>query len=348
MKKVAIITMNGNDNYGNKLQHIAVQTILEKKGVSVSTLAFWNYSRFEYFIKDKIKYITRSRYRHFKKFDKLIRYSKSIFYKNNKYKIDDTYDYYVVGSDQVWNSTISSFRTFYLLDFVKNNNKKISFSASFGTDFVLNNYIDDFKNYLKDFKYISVREDAGYKIVKELTGRTDSQVLLDPTMLLTADEWDHFAKKPKQYHGEKYILNYFLGELSDTRKKEIERVANKCGYKIINLLDPNDPFNSSGPSEFLWLEKNASLICTDSFHSSVFAVIYNRPFIVFDREQDNLKNLNSRIDTLISKLNLKNRRFEERVNEKNLNHDYTESYKILESERNKSSLFLEDALSDYK
>ena len=139
-------------------------------------------------------------------------------------------------------------------------------------------------------------------------------------------------------------MNYFLGDLSEERRKEIERIAKENNCEIINIMDKNDPLYVSGPSEFLWLEKHAFLICTDSFHSSVFALLYNRPFIVFDRKQEGIENMNSRIDTLINKFNLKNRRYAGKITEDNLKHDYTEAYEILEKEREKSRKFLEKAL----
>ena len=142
----------------------------------------------------------------------------------------------------------------------------------------------------------------------------------------------------------KYILNYFLGELSEERKKEIDRIAKENNCEVINILDKKSPFYQTGPSEFLWLEKNAFLICTDSFHSSVFAILYNRPFIVFDRE-GNGQGKNSRIETLISKFKLKNREYNgKNITQENLEHDYTEAYKILEEERKKSDKFLRKAL----
>ena len=87
------------------------------------------------------------------------------------------------------------------------------------------------------------------------------------------------------------------------------KIAKEKNCKVINLLDKNDPYYVSGPSEFLWLEKHADLICTDSYHSSVFAILYNRPFVVFDRDQVGADNMGSRIDTLLSKFELKNRKF---------------------------------------
>lgn len=346
MKKIAIITMNGNNNYGNKLQHYAVQETLKKYGFEVSTLAFWNYNKYEFLLKNFVKILTKKRYRNFKRFDKRIKYSKSIFYKNKKYKISDNFDYYVVGSDQVWNSTISSFRTFYLLDFVPKNKKKISFSASFGTDYIENKYLKAFQDNLQKFNKISVREVAGYNLIKQILGREDVEVLVDPTMLLTTDEWNKVIKKPNEYNGEKYILNYFLGDISNEKNNFINEIAKKYDCKIINLLNPSDPYYSSGPSEFLWLEKNATLICTDSFHSTVFSIIYNKPFIVFERQQKGLKNINSRIDTLLKTFKLENRWYDsQKMNTNYLEHNYTEAYKILNNERKKSASFLRDALS---
>ncbi len=158
------------------------------------------------------------------------------------------------------------------------------------------------------FKEISVREEAGKKIVEDLTGRKDVEVLVDPTMLLTAEEWDNVSNKPEQLKTDKYILNYFLGELSEKRKNEIDRIAKENGCKIINMLDSNSPFYKTGPAEFLYLEKNAFLICTDSFHACVFSILYNRPFIVFEREDNNVS-MNSRIDTLLNKFHLQDRRY---------------------------------------
>ena len=95
--------------------------------------------------------------------------------------------------------------------------------------------------------------------------------------------------------------------------------------------------------EFLYLEKNAFLICTDSFHSSVFAILFNRPFIVFDREGNGLE-MNSRIYTLLDKFKLQNRMYDGKIERNNLQVDYLESYDILEEERKKSSNFIKKAI----
>lgn len=76
-------------------------------------------------------------------------------------------------------------------------------------------------------------------------------------MLLTADEWDKVSRKPKMLKIDKFILNYFLGELSEKRKEEIQRIADENDCEVINILDKNSPFYECGPSEFLYLEKHA-------------------------------------------------------------------------------------------
>ena len=220
--------------------------------------------------------------------------------------------------------------------------QRVSFSASFGISELPENTREKAKRELEKYKAISVRENRGKDIVEELTKRKDIEVLVDPTMLLTAEEWDKVSKKPKQLKTDKYILNYFLGNLSEARKKEIERVAKENNCEIINILDKNSPFYKTGPSEFLYLEKNAFLICTDSFHSSVFAILYNRPFIVFDREGSNTK-MNSRLETLLNKFNLTNRWFNNKIDKTQLDVNYKETYEILEKERTKAGQFIKHA-----
>lgn len=357
MKKIACVTLSGNNNFGNKLQNYALQTKIEKMGFECETL-WQNSIKAENIINTLLIYLKYNillnkkpteREKKFTDFNKkYINYSSNIidFYTNMK-KINKKYDYFIVGSDQVWNCSMTHNYNLFFLEGI-DNNKKISYSASFGTYDVREQSKKRVGKDLKKFKSISVREDAGKEIVKRIANRNDVEVLVDPTMLLTAEEWDKIAEKPKQKEiPKKYILNYFLGDISPKRKKEIDRIAKENDCKIINILDKNDPFYISGPSEFLYLEKNAFLICTDSFHSSVFAVLFNRPFIIFDREQNGIKNMNSRIDTLISKFNLKNRYYNgEYITKENLNHDYKDAYKILEKERKKSDEFLNLALNN--
>ena len=347
MDKIAIVTLNDNNNYGNRLQNYAVQFFINKIDYNAeSIINIYGCRSLKYKIKSKLKYFIKPRYKSFIKFNNNICFSKYIV-DNSKIldcgkMINDTYKYFIVGSDQVWNPTLKRFCEFELLPF-SDNEKRISFAASFAINELPEEFKEKFRIELLKYKAISVREDRGKEIVEDLTGRKDVEVLIDPTMLLTAEEWDKVSKKPKMLKTDKYILNYFLGELSEERKKEIDRIAKENDCEVINILDVNSPFYKTGPSEFLYLEKNAFLICTDSFHSSVFAILYNRPFIVFTRE-DKTVSMNSRIETLINKFNLKNRNYEGKITKENLEHDFTEAYKILELEREKSKRFLEKAL----
>ena len=354
MKKIAILTINDDTNFGNRLQNYALQEILNKKNLIVKTIDNKNIKKTKNLLKQFIffnkgilrRFSPLKRHRRWRKF---VEFNKNFIYSNEIIYLDtipsdilEYNDYFIVGSDQVWNPTITRLSTIDVLKDVVPN-KRISYAASFGIDRLPKKNEEIVKQEISKFKSISVRENEGKKIIEDLTGRKDVEVLIDPTMLLTSKEWDKISKKPKMIKNKNYILNYFLGDLSEQRQKEIERIAKENECEIISILDKNSIFYECGPREFLYLEKNAFLICTDSFHSSVFAILYNRPFIIFDREDEKVK-MNSRIDTLLSKFNIKNRRYDGKITDKNLKHDYSDAYKILEQERKKSEAFLEKAL----
>ena len=347
---IGIITINDNNNYGNRLQAYAVQESV--KNINLSIYHIYNntlknnhvsilskeYIKYYLIVNIKYKILNRVRYKKFMQFNENIK----IFLKKESNNID----YFVAGSDQVWNPNFGRLSNIDLLSFAKPN-QKIAFSASFGIDSLPKEYREKTRNALNTFKAISVREEAGKKIVEDLTGRADVEVLVDPTMLLTAQEWDKVSKRPEQLNSlksEKYILNYFLGELPEEWKNEIDRIATENNCEVINILDKKNPFYQTGPSEFLYLEKNAFMVCTDSFHSSVFSIIYDTPFVVFDRQQKGLVSMNSRIDTLLSKFKLEDRRYNGKITEELLKCDYTEAKKILEKEKEKSMNFLKRAL----
>ena len=354
MKKVAIVTINDYDNYGNRLQNYAVQQILKKKNLEVETIQNLNgiyRNNYKKILKNKIgnaiKKISflasHKRYNYFMKFNKNIKLSKFIMDKSHlDYNSDNYYDFFLVGSDQVWNPNASRLTDFELLSFVSPQ-KRVAFSASFGVSKLDSKYHNRVKNELLKYKAISVREDDGKKIVEEITSRTDVEVLIDPTMMLNSDEWDCVLAKPKHLKNNKYILNYFLGNLSDDKKNEINRIAEENNCEIIDILNKESPFYQTGPSEFLYLEKNAFLICTDSFHSSVFAILYNTPVVVFERDDCNV-DMSSRLNTLLKKFKLDNRKYVGKITEDLLKCDYEQAYYILEEERKKVDIFLKKSL----
>ena len=356
MKKVGIITINDLNNYGNRLQCYALQEFLKDNKIISENI--YNYNQtlknkiltkgkkiVNSFLKPKEFKIKKQRNKAFKKFDRNINYSNyKILNEKCNSKINNEYDYFIVGSDQVWNTRFNTIVS--KTDFLHfaNNNKRISYAASFGTSDISNNFKEDYFKEISRFKAISVREDSGKNIIKKNTNRNDVEVLIDPTLLLDSKKWHKISKKPEMLNNKKYILCYFLGNIPQKTKEEITRIAKEKKWEIINILDKESQYYSTGPSEFLYLEENAELICTDSFQSSVFAFLYNKPFIIFDRE-DKHENMNSRLETLISKFKLENRRFNgEKITKENLNHNYKEAYKILEEERKKSEKFLKKAL----
>lgn len=347
--KVGIITLYGNDNYGNKLQNLALQNQLEKLNIDVQTIRSQDL-RVSTLIKRKIKNILKKeekplekkeREKFFIEFNNNIKYSNEII---NMYKpkIKEIYDYYIYGSDQIWNCEFEG-KSDLFLGLFSNKNRNISFAASFGIEEVYEKYKKKYIKALNNFKAISVREEKGREIIKNLID-VEVPVLLDPTMLLDKEEWKKYEKKPKNLNeNTKYILNYFLGSISDEADKEIKRIAKEQKCEIINILDKKSPFYKSGPSEFLYLESHAYLICTDSFHSCVFAILEDRPFCVFGRK-DQHKSMNSRIDTLLNKFNMQNRYFNTKISNDILVSNYEEAKEIINIEKKKSIKYIKEAL----
>lgn len=352
--KVGIVTQFAYDNMGNKLQNYAIQEKLSEYADSVCTIK--NRPKGEGVL-SKIKqcaFVSDSLWLHriCRKFRKseILRFHKkyisdSVFYyyvgkAYPELKMVDRCNLYCAGSDQVWKPGSGRAGVFHYLGFAPTE-RTFSYAASFGVDRIPEEYQDAVRKGLNHIKFISVREDAGKRIVEELTGRTDVQVLVDPTMLLTTQEWDEVISKPKKKLPEKYLLTYFLGSISKERRQAIQEKAAELGCEIIETMDPDSPFYAIGPGEFVWLIKHAALVCTDSFHGSVFSFLYGRPLTIFDRKGSG-EDMSSRLRTLASKFHLEDCM----VNGEKLPlfppvPDYSAGYAALEEERAKSKAFLD-------
>lgn len=354
-RKVAVVSIYDIDNFGNRLQSVAVYKLLKKLHCEPEIVEIDKIGKKEFvsrFFKKYLKFLKNNcqsvRLPLFQSFNENLKFSKyKIQWKFGKELIDknldDAYDFFIVGSDQVWNPEFAGYG-FYFLDFVRDDKKKIAFSASVGVTEVSKEYAEKMQLNLRSFNAISVREQQANDLITSLTKRKDIITLVDPTMMIGPDEWSELARKPKQYKGEKFILNYFLGEQSPERRKLISDFAKRGGYDVINILDKDDPFYASGPAEFLWLEKNAELICTDSFHSSVFGILFSTPFLVFDRE-DTSKNMSSRLDNLLEVFDLNDRKFiGKELTEKCLDIDYSKAHEKLMIEKKRGIDFLENAI----
>ncbi len=359
MKKALIVTLYANTNYGNKLQNYALQEILKKYNLDVETLINYqqlnnenltSYLKFvKKYIVNKLKYSNnillgydkndnKGKQNNFKKFDSKINRTKYVYtkYHNNSIR---KYDYYIVGSDQIWNPNYGGTNKINLLNINLKNKIKLSYAASFGIDELTEEQQQIYQKALKSFNGISVRESSGSDIIKKLLGK-NAPVLVDPTMLLTEEEWKTHMIKPKNMTKKQYILCYFLGNKNTQFIDEIKKYANDNNYELIDISDRESKYNNCGPSEFLYLERNAKFIFTDSFHSAVFAILFKTPFLVADREGKH-NNMNSRISTLLNKFNLMSQYYTGGIIKKYEKVDFNKTDDILDKERQKSKQYLD-------
>lgn len=354
------------DNYGGALQNYALMNYLKKLGHQVYTIAplhritkYPLYDKFNRFVymkwgislvrRGKIlvpRYIGVQKKRNdaFNNFAK--KYIPRMHYRisgENPYKkMERDFDIFVAGSDQVWNSyfalTPATYKD-YLLAFAPNN-KRISYAASFGTSVINPEWEDTLRTELRKFKAISVRETSGKKIVKDLIG-VEAEELVDPTLLLSVDEWREIEKKPTFLKkNESYLLTYFLGEKTEDAKKEIQVIAKENNLKIYNLYDKSqEEVYALGPREFVYMIEHAKIVMTDSFHACVFSFLFDRPFFVFQRK-DKTKSMQSRIENFLEKFDLQRKSADAIDKRKLFENDYKKGKQILENEKILSREFL--------
>lgn len=355
MSRIALITLVDFDNYGNRLQNYALEKVLADMGNTVTSIAPYKPNFVKWTIKKfikadgdilKVKYLKSRRLKEFLEFDN--QYVNTCAINSNNFDSIqvENYDCFVSGSDQVWNPDWADYtyeKTF--LRFCRKE-KRIAYAASFGVDSIPKKWIDKYKIGLSEFQYLSVRENKAVEVVEELIGKTCERVL-DPTMLLDKDEWNRIAIVPPQCMNKNYILTYFLGGRSDAVNKDILEYARKYDCYVINLLDLNDPNYFVGPDKFVGLISKAKLILTDSFHATVFSIIYERPFVVYNRKGIGSK-MGSRLSSLLDMCNL-SRRKRELVDETNLfSCDFENAKKKIEQEKIHSMAFLHNAIEACK
>lgn len=336
MEKIAIVTLTGYFNFGNRLQNYALAKVLQDKGFEVYTV--WNKGKKER-LKDIIKSTIpfKNKYKRFKIFRRFSKgFLKEIALNDiQKKEIKKI----VVGSDQVWNPKYYEEDHSYLYN-PKYGESVYSYAASLGTSKLEEKYHNIYRDTLKKYKKISVREKIAEEELKKVVGRDDIITVVDPTLLVKRESWVEIEKKPKFFdENKKYILKYFLGEISEEEQESISKFALENNYEIIDILDENDNAYVSGPEEFLYLIDHSALVCTDSFHSCVFSFIFDKPFTVFKRKGCS-DYMYSRIENLLSLFYLENREYVGEITTESINHDYSEGYKILEEEQKKSSDFL--------
>ncbi len=364
MSKIGIITLNGYFNYGNRLQNYALITYLQKLKEDVSVDNIW-YTRDDSLFNKKMK--TRTFLRKYifnrhgfrddmnnrlylyedireynlKKFSD--RYTNTVR-TNNLKELSDKYDMFIAGSDQIWHPEwVDGYAEF--LQFTSKE-KRASYAASIGARSIPKEKRALYKDYFNGMKYISLRENEGANIVRDLTGR-QPLVHLDPTMLLTKDEWETVAQRPTWYKKEeKYIFTFFLAKQDESMLKAIHKFAEENDYKVVNILDNgNFEYYTSSPEEFLYAIKHAGLVLTDSFHCTVFSIIFEVPFLNYKRVD---MDMNCRIETLLSMANLAARAVDSNhtlTMEDTKSIDYTYTKQVIKAKREEAKQYLEQVLS---
>ena len=264
------------------------------------------------------------------------------------------YDAVVVGSDQVW-TPMSLPNKFFNLLFVDDSVRKVAYASSFGVSEIPSFQCKATGAYLDRFYRIGVREQRGKEIVEELSHQK-ATVVADPTMLLSREEWEAEIVDAHTATEKPYIFCYFLGTNQEARKAAKELKA-KTGYKITTIrhMDeyvPEDeqfgdeaPYNVD-PNDFVKYISRAAYVCTDSFHCTVFSILFHRQFMTFYRFAEGSKTgRNSRINSLFDLFELQERLYEGDINKITNPIDYNSVDEKLSDLRKESINFLNECLS---
>ena len=258
------------------------------------------------------------------------------------------YDAIICGSDQIWNMNSFDFDLSYMLPFEKKE-RRIAYAASFGGSIAtIQNNADRLKELLSEFDLISVREKASQIALSKLLDRKVDR-MPDPTMLLESDIWEKLIENTEKQKGD-YILFYSLGP-SQEDIDLVYKIADKLKLKVIitNTASRNDKKMranrklDTGPLEFLSLVKNANLVCTSSYHCTLFSILFKTPFWCLNVEEE------ERINSLLNIVDMDDRKINNNNVEAKLENTLTKerfekANNKLETERITGLSFLKDAL----
>lgn len=304
--KVGIMTMYRIANYGSVFQAYALMTYIKKMGYDCTLI---NYLFPNNYHKKVQRYsvikTTLVRIYHFlignpykkkrKRFEDFYRHylcETTRQYKSpNELKLTNKlFDVFVTGSDQVWNYSKVGKDESFMLGFVDDGKKMVSYSSSFSHDYIPEKYAHIYIKCLSRYAHISVREKSGLKIVKELIGK-DAECTLDPTFLLGRDEYDKIAVFHEVKINKPFILVYILSYAYNPYpyiEAVIEHLHVQTGLDVVAVGLSNKSLRNkswlkrylyASPSDFLYLYSKADGVITTSFHGTVFSMIYEKPFI---------------------------------------------------------------------
>lgn len=209
-------------------------------------------------------------------------------------------DVYLTGSDQIWNTLFQNGRdpAFYL-EFAPNGSIRASYAASFATEDIIEEWKKPVKKWLNKLDYISVRESSGVEIVKKLDIENVKQVM-DPVFLLDRNIWEELAIGEKPQSPYLLVYDFDKNPAINEYAKKIAEERNLKIYSMFHNTIADCCYTEAGPLEFLRLVCGAEYIISNSFHATAFAIIFEKPFAVFEREEK----INTRLQDLLSLLNL--------------------------------------------
>ncbi|WP_196934696.1 polysaccharide pyruvyl transferase family protein [Sphingobacterium hungaricum] len=380
MKKIAILTQPLKANYGGIIQNYALQTILKRNGFNVETISREYHpdaSKFRVFLahlrNETVNRILGKRKKIFSKkeadyvfsenlffIEKHLKVSKSLYSKLDlqSYFSKNKFDIVVVGSDQTWRPKYSPDIYNYFLDFIEHDKDiiKIAYASSFGTEkweFTEEETIRC-KELVKEFDSVSVREFSGVSLCATHLN-TDAQWVLDPTLLLKADDYKSLFENLN--YKKTGMFNYVLDRNVD-KQKFIESLSKQINMELFTnqpersidggvIFDFDSIQNFKYPSLEGWLKSfyDADFVVTDSFHGTVFSILFNKPFLAIVNEERGA----SRFYSLLKLFDLENRlitnvrAFNENILEENI--DYDKVNQILENLREKSLLFIKSNIN---
>lgn len=366
--KIGIITMHNVVHHGSVLQSYATQLLFETLGHDATIIDYkypnrWQEEHGRYIYKPSLK--TRIarwiglKAKHRKR-NKILHFMSKYYRLTRKYSdIDElnanppSFDIYVTGSDQVWNPRFTCADPAYFFTFEPDGSNIMSFSSSFACNSLNDDVAKIYKGYLSRYKFISVRENQGAKIVQKLLGKTPP-VTLDPTLMIEASQWNKFVK-PTPQKG-KYIFMYMLDYAFDP-KPYIFELAKYFSEKFDKPIISNSEIPAEyeirysvrqnvGIEDFLSLISNSFMVITSSFHGVAFSVNFGIPIIgVVKSDADD-----DRLSSLLQNLELGNcvARIGTPAADLYPFYDVTQEQKMLNKLRQDSKNYLETALSSFK
>ena len=361
MKKIALITQHQVFNYGSVLQTYATQKILEKNGFYVEIVDYiserWSNKKIFWDINyENKRAIKKVLYKIFRLPIVILRKVQFRSFVKRRLNLTQKYDVYgdlvnnppktdiyMVGSDQCWNSFYNGVDRAYYLQFGDKNKPRVSFSTSMGKEEFTKTEEKEIKNYLKDFSLISVREKVSIPLLEKITNKPIYNII-DPTLQLSAEEWNKIANS-KRIIKEEYVLLFVLYDEDLNASTYARKLADEKNLKVVELSwqikkkpGVDILMSHKRPEDFLALIRDAKYIVTNSFHGLAFSVIYNKEFIIVARSQ-----FNNRIENLLNIVNLKNRLVRDSFDVAIFNDkiDYLKVNEIIKKEIRESNKFIE-------